>query len=132
MYFLNAESYDDDIEIISTSDVELESSSVYCLSVFIIGVGRVRRLWSGSIIFAIENFNGPFCCGIKDCAGGDGENDDEYMLDEITELFADSIIGLFDVNGTPIGLDGCMPLDICELKEKKNSLKFRISICRNA
>lgn len=121
MYFLNAESYDDDIDIISTSDVELESSSVYCLGVFIIGVGRVRRLWSGSIIFAIENFNGPFCCGIKDCvrdAGGDGENDDEYMLDEITELFADSIIGLFDVNGTPIGLDGCMPLDICELKEK--------------
>lgn len=69
------------------------------------------------MILAIENFNGPFCDGIDgwvwvtDGVGGD--------TDEIIVLFADSMMGLFDVNGTPIGLHGCMPLEICRLKKKK-------------
>lgn len=47
MYFLNAESYvvDDDIEMISTSDVELESSSMKRVGACAIGLGwRARRL----------------------------------------------------------------------------------------
>lgn len=85
----------------------------------------MRRLWSGSIILAIENFNCPFCWAIADevmDAGGGGETEDESMCDEIIVLFADSIIGLLDVNGTPIGLLGCMPLEICQskmIKEEK-------------
>lgn len=78
------------------------------------------------MILAMENFSGPLCCGIEDCVmdaggNGDGETDD----DEIIVLFADSMMGLFDVNGTPIGLHGCMPLEICQLKaeEKKNRIR---------
>lgn len=126
MYFLNAESYvvDDDIEMISTSDVELESSSTNWLGAALTtGLGwRARRLLSGSMILAIENFSGPFCWGMEDCvivAGGGGETETECMFDEIIVLFADSIIGLFDVNGTPIGLHGCMPLEICQIEKRE-------------
>lgn len=124
MYFLNAESYvvDDDIEITSTSDAELDSSSANALLTVALDTGLDdERFESGSIIFAIENFNGNefLCCGCgcrADVFDGeivmiDGEDKGDAVIDCV--LFAAvSIIGLFDVNGTPDGLRGCIPDEI--------------------
>lgn len=69
IYFLNAESYvvEDDIEMTSTSDAELDSSSATALLAVALETGlEDERFESGSIILAIENFNGNevrCCCG---------------------------------------------------------------------
>lgn len=127
IYFLNAESYvvDDDIEITSTSDAELDSSSAIALLMVALDTGLDDdRFESGSIIFAIENFNGNefrCCCGCADVFDGEivmigGEDKGDAVIDCV--LFAAvSIIGLFDVNGTPDGLRGCIPEEICKFKE---------------
>lgn len=76
------------------------------------------------MIFAIENFSKPFCGGI-DVADGGGDTDDACTFAVIIVLLADSMIGLFDINGTPIGLHGCIPLEIClrlTRRRKENSL----------
>lgn len=134
IYFLNAESYvvDDDIEITSTSDAELEFSSS-AIGLFALDTGLDDECFeSGSIIFAIENFNGKeaLCC-CCDCwtdvfdgeiviIGGDDMGD---AVSDCVLFDAVSIIGLFDVNGTPDGLRGCMPEEICNLKKKKKTIK---------
>lgn len=115
---------DDDIEITSTSDAELDSSSAIALFPVALETGLDDdRFESGSIILAIENFNGNAvrcCCGC--CAvvfDGEiviigGEDNGDAVIDCV--LFAAvSIIGLFDVNGTPDGLRGCIPDEICNI-----------------
>lgn len=130
MYFLNAESYvvDDDIEITSTSEAELDSSSAIALWAVTLDTGlEDERLESGSIIFAIENFNGNVvlcCCGcLADVFDGeiviiDGDDNGDAVIIECVLFAAVSIIGLFDVNGTPDGLRGCIPEEI--YKSNKN------------
>lgn len=57
--------------------------------------------------------------------GGDDKGD--AVIDCV--LFAAvSIIGLFDVNGTPDGLQGCMPAEIynSKRKEKKKSVRKQL------
>lgn len=139
-YFLNAESYvvDEDIEITSTSEAELDSSSAETIAWFaavaVVDTGLDDdRFESGSIIFAMENFKGNAdvrcCC---DTCWTDGFcGDDEIVMiggddkgDAVIDcvLFAAvSIIGLFDVNGTPDGLQGCMP---AEIYNSSNSMRM--------
>lgn len=132
-YFLNAESYvvDEDIEITSTSEAELDSSSaLIALLATALDTGLVDdRFESGSMIFAMENFNGKAvarcCC---DEFGGDdeiviigGDDKGDAVIDCVL-LAAVSMIGLFDVNGTPDGLQGCMP---AEIYNSPNSMKER-------
>lgn len=76
-YFLNAESYvvDEDIEMTSTSDAELDSSSAEIAlfaAVVELDTGLDDdRFESGSIILAIENFSGNAvvrcCCADDEC-----------------------------------------------------------------
>lgn len=139
IYFLNAESYvvDEDIEMTSTSDAELDSSSAIALPTVALDTGlEDDRFESGSIIFAIENFNGNefrCCCGCWAVVFVDGEivmigGDDkgDAVIDCV--LFAAvSIIGLFDVNGTPDGLRGCIPEEIWNQTKTKRTKINRLS-----
>lgn len=137
IYFLNAESYvvDDDIEITSTSDAELDSSSAIVLFAFVLDNGlEDERFESGSMIFAIENFNGNevrCCCGCW-AVVFDGEIvmiDGEDKGDAVAVLFAAvSIIGLFDVSGTPDGLCGCIPDEICNYNSTNNRHEKKIEM----
>lgn len=137
---------DDDIEMTSTSDAELDSSSAIALFVAALEIGLdEERFESGSMIFAMENFNGKAfrcCCCWDGCRAvafdGEiviigGEDKGDAVIDCV--LFAAvSIIGLFDVNGTPDGLRGCMPDEIYKnarrthKKKKKKRMKIKIKL----
>lgn len=137
MYFLNAESYVvvDDIEMTSTSDAELDSSSAIAWFVVAFDAGLVDdRFESGSMILAIENFNGKVVRGCCGCWANefDGETvmiDGEDKGDAAVLFAAVSIIGLFDVSGTPDGLRGCIPDEIYgQTNERINQYAVEIKL----
>lgn len=103
---------DEGIDMISMSDVELESSS--CMIVDRFGAGLV----SGSMIFAMENFNGPRCGDIVGFLKS-GDTGDDCVFDDVIVLLAASMIGLFDVSGIPGGLHGCMLVEILNGEQGK-------------